>query len=625
MADRMPKRSRRDKSRRGCLVCKRRKLKCDEQEPSCQRCIKIGVECPGYTRPVKWSTKHEKGLGTSPAQIGSFSDTCWFEQEARKLSSVIEDPLDIVAQSTNETRGSSCATSTNQESTSPASVATSRCSEPLERDHEALEYPSSESCLISTTASQVHAGGLRDTDVTLKPILEDLPLLSYTPTEESSVLLNHYFSIICQVNSSFDSLHNPFRSEVSRMILTSPLLFHCVLSMSAAHLYQNNKNKSRVPLEFQTEAISQLSSELSQIDAPKASRECEVSLGPRENICVKDDVLLGIILLGMTSAWHDASSTGLSHLVGSRQLFKAWVSSNGLDKDENRSSMTRSQSFLVSSMVYWEAMSSFLLNQETDALSYLDIFRSPAPPSIAYPCPWTGVGTPIFVFLAKTGTLLRNKRILRNLHLLPCGESHQNALYSGLLEKASSLEQGILKFRLPFVGSIEDMGDPCTPPDHLLALARSYRLATLLELYRAFPEIAESTAALEQAIGVGCDETDSHTHLILSLAFGLLEILERIPSDSGTVSIQLLALLIAGSALGCVSTSVRQEVTRWRRFVRERVLYVYLTVGLRPINHASAILEEVWSRMDMAQDKSLGSQVHWLDVMSEMKLETILG
>lgn len=34
----------------GCLQCRKRRVKCDEAWPSCQRCAKHGVPCPGYSR-----------------------------------------------------------------------------------------------------------------------------------------------------------------------------------------------------------------------------------------------------------------------------------------------------------------------------------------------------------------------------------------------------------------------------------------------------------------------------------------------------------------------------------------------------------------------------------------------
>lgn len=90
------------------------------------------------------------------------------------------------------------------------------------------------------------------------------------------------------------------------MMLDSPLLFYCIMSMSAAHLYQGDKQKSDAPLQFQTKAISQLSSRVSEIN-DKSWRETSVGANNQENLIesrapsVKDDVLLGIVLLGMTS------------------------------------------------------------------------------------------------------------------------------------------------------------------------------------------------------------------------------------------------------------------------------------------------------------------------------------
>lgn len=42
--------------RRQCWECARRRLVCDNTRPSCTKCTKSGVECPGYgkSKPLKW-------------------------------------------------------------------------------------------------------------------------------------------------------------------------------------------------------------------------------------------------------------------------------------------------------------------------------------------------------------------------------------------------------------------------------------------------------------------------------------------------------------------------------------------------------------------------------------------
>lgn len=120
----------------------------------------------------------------------------------------------------------------------------------------------------------------------------------HAPLEQSSILIHHYFSLVCRINSCFDSACNPFRSQVSGMMVQSPLVFYCVLSMSAAHLYQHET--ASVSLEFQTQAMSHLSSELAGLNLTPA--------GAGQSRTVTDELLLSIILLGMTSVGSLTSS-----------------------------------------------------------------------------------------------------------------------------------------------------------------------------------------------------------------------------------------------------------------------------------------------------------------------------
>ncbi|KAK2777483.1 hypothetical protein CKAH01_12031 [Colletotrichum kahawae] len=58
----MPERGRQDVRRdpgsqlkfdKGCATCERRRIRCDLQKPTCHKCFKKGLECPGYTRPLR--------------------------------------------------------------------------------------------------------------------------------------------------------------------------------------------------------------------------------------------------------------------------------------------------------------------------------------------------------------------------------------------------------------------------------------------------------------------------------------------------------------------------------------------------------------------------------------------
>ncbi|CAK9440438.1 uncharacterized protein LODBEIA_P45380 [Lodderomyces beijingensis] len=47
------------KSKKGCLTCKKRRIRCDEGKPSCMNCVKKNVECGGYATNFKWKPFNE--------------------------------------------------------------------------------------------------------------------------------------------------------------------------------------------------------------------------------------------------------------------------------------------------------------------------------------------------------------------------------------------------------------------------------------------------------------------------------------------------------------------------------------------------------------------------------------
>ena len=39
---------------KGCYTCRRRRVKCDNNLPFCQKCQNAGIECLGYQKPLVW-------------------------------------------------------------------------------------------------------------------------------------------------------------------------------------------------------------------------------------------------------------------------------------------------------------------------------------------------------------------------------------------------------------------------------------------------------------------------------------------------------------------------------------------------------------------------------------------
>jgi hypothetical protein len=56
---------------KGCYTCRRRRIKCDNGLPSCQKCQKTGRECLGYQKPLVWV----KGVASRGKMMGlNFDD-----------------------------------------------------------------------------------------------------------------------------------------------------------------------------------------------------------------------------------------------------------------------------------------------------------------------------------------------------------------------------------------------------------------------------------------------------------------------------------------------------------------------------------------------------------------------
>ncbi|KAH3001521.1 hypothetical protein KXV73_001875, partial [Aspergillus fumigatus] len=58
----MPLRTGVSRSRRGCLTCKVRRVKCDEEKPTCCRCRSTGRKCDGYASPSSGTPRQSSEL-----------------------------------------------------------------------------------------------------------------------------------------------------------------------------------------------------------------------------------------------------------------------------------------------------------------------------------------------------------------------------------------------------------------------------------------------------------------------------------------------------------------------------------------------------------------------------------
>lgn len=126
--------------------------------------------------------------------------------------------------------------------------------------------------------------------------------LSFQTNAESSDLLKFYFNDLCRKNSVFDSHSNPFRWLIIQWMTDSPLVFNCVLSMSARALVARRPDILPKAVRHHTAAVGYLTDILSNLTRQAASDAVDISSPHREDSVPQiKQAVLASILLGISS------------------------------------------------------------------------------------------------------------------------------------------------------------------------------------------------------------------------------------------------------------------------------------------------------------------------------------
>lgn len=305
---------------------------------------------------------------------------------------------------------------------------------------------------------------------------------------------------------------------------------------------------------------------------------------------------------------------------------------------------------MVGAMAYWESIASFVMDQPLYAITYLGPFCDQDKLDQIYLNPWTGICTPLFIYLARAGTLGKQQSSLKRLHNTRPGVKIQDPLQQVLFEQARETEKTVLHYKIPAEDRIEDINDQLTPLHHLHKVARIYRLVTLLELYRAFPWLLEGFSEETPEAAPHVSSIDK----LLTIATSVLTLISAIPHSSGVNALLIIPLTIAGSTLQpttrlsdtvpsqtswdmlsteTLSISSQEDIClNWRDFVRERIKFIYSYVGVVTVCRALEILDKVWARADIksvldgpGSMATAADLVQWPEVMEDERLEALLG
>lgn len=593
-------------------------LKCDEQKPQCSRCVRLGVECPGYPpQNLKWSTKHEvarpESSADSPAQTTPNAGEFQFSLNASNSPAapdldwtqlLFQPAMDGVVMQDNEsalmTPDASWDALQSVGGFSPwqmmAPVPTQSVA--LQRVQE--RQPTQRRQQMMLQALQTRRAQLS-------------PRIPTALTHQSSELISYYFKEVPGVYSMYDSPKNPFRSAVSNLFSHSLVVNLAAQSMAAGFLVEAHPRFASIGRKLRSEAL-----ELIQ----------------KEPIGTNYNAMLALSMFGPTGNWIEAFDLGIPFYNIMRDRVDA-ARSSGILGDEH-------YSFFEEALVFWEMNLSFVVDDDIIRPGpSLTESRSLMPRHQRTAHPWTGVAGEVVQIVSDIGRLVRAHRSrMRKQKFVSQACLDQ---LSRDLVVAKDLERQILSYQSPDEASIVDLEDETTTVQHLTTLAEVYRYAGILQLYRVFPDLLSDRLADEHAASnqwpttsqpASTPSSTDGASWLSAFAIEALRLLETVPLESGTRDFQPFLLVLCASELTCDNLQAAQssassedgmsaaflDVVMLRKFVLDRLTTCLRLLPPKPVRVCIDIVKETWRRIDAGQ-----KDVYWLDVMVEKGWETIMA
>lgn len=471
-----------------------------------------------------------------------------------------------------------------------------------------------------------------------------LPPLRRSLEVPSSTLVEYYFKEVAGLFSSYDSHMNPFRTTVSRLWTSSPVMCRTLQSMAAASLVDDFPQFGPIGIKLRQEAITML----------------------EKQTAMDDKSLLAMLMLGLSASWHNPNDLGISFFNLLRKHLDAQSNGSSTALLTNRNNYQ----FFEEALVYWEMLLSYVADHSTLLPSPKASLQTENILSQRVPHPWTGIARDTQFTVHEVGRLIRQER-QRMRHRQFISQS-DIAQAQRAIKKAEELEERLMSLAHPAETEVVNPGDDVTPVWHLLVIAEVYRFTGLLQLYRIFPDLLSArlrASNMQNGRSDGSPEglhdpfkpmglpdtlfNANHLDLdgdispslrdewLTSFALTAMNRLKTIPLESRTRCLQPFLLVASSSELrlppinlSCqdnqdldtvtmdfmLDLSPRAiEISRVRKFVIGRLEAFLHVLPPKPIHVCLKLVREVWRRMDA------GEQVYWMDVMMDEGLETTMG
>lgn len=540
-------------------------------------------------------------------------------------------------------------------------------------------------------------------------------LPSPNPVDLPTFLITHWFTNVCSMWCAYDSPQNWYRNLAGDTWQHSEPVYYALQAMSASVLVDS--------LPHLKQALPKLTGQAAQ--SIQRAVQANAMLQRDQAGPLPTDLLLAVLGMGTSICWSDPRQLGFWFLDQARGVLDRYSSEGNLALDIPGQQTVE---YFRQALIYWEMLANVVSKDYQNILktrrsrfkkrirramsmsepdTNTDESRATAfgpgrhSKTLEGPTPhvWTGVSSSVQQTFGLVMGLCQNRCVARNPNANQSADSLCDALCD--IELAHDLEKELLSF--DFVGEQPDTktctnetGDPNAPLSHLVDTAEAYRIASLLHLYLAFSDL--EVKAICDSISELTDDNDvsswtqpttnmNRDQALSTLTLRLVDVLKRIPADSGARCIQPILLISAAAGLrfdvptqtassnrngssssihiggtminrealsepltgssmlfggngqpagfpndfdgssACeelpLLTSLTLEVSAARRFVINRLGALQQSLPPRPIGVALALVRAIWFNYDSA-DETLNGQ-HWMKTMVNSGLQTLFG
>ncbi|KAG6010523.1 hypothetical protein E4U21_005874 [Claviceps maximensis] len=586
----------------GCLMCKRRKKKCDETKPRCGDCRRLCLDCAW---PPERHAKSKQGSS-------DIDDT---------IQELLDDRSGIVAQTVDSASDHAAAELTmlrdipirNSISPSPSSSSGRQSIYDNQSPYShvshgsQMEYPAyngfnrlvdqtsvmtmaTTSMPIPTSAAMTMTSGILGEltpDVSPSRLSWDMspstrgwldaitPISNGSPTAsvesgppsqslsiyipqlmpqlsapQDKALLNHYSTIVSSILSRRASIDNPYNGYLLPMAQSNDLVLHCILALSANHWRKLQPDMGGRGLMHKSKATQALA-----------------GLLPHVNKTSADIALVSSLLLCMTELFDGTSEGWKLHLKGAKRLLLTLRKQQGDMMTGHYKFLLRLARFLDSAATTSTCRPPLMGDEAAEAQALDSWSATPDEEDLAV----YGIPKELFHLVDRVNTLaeLRSTRI-------------DQASEAAFRRHAADIEHRIDNWSYEYGGLSRSAPTLTDNSDDVLHATMAFEYAIRLRLH----QIVEGYELTDPKVGKYVD--------------GILESIQQIRYGSPLESSILFPLVMAGGSCWKLEHRV---------VIQDRLLVMERTCGFGYIYNARDLVERVWCRRD--QSEGTGAVVNW--------------